>query len=315
MRLAAHAVPALAAAGPPAGHASAVLLGLMYGVLHVVGPDHLGTIMSLSAAATPKRAFRVGALWSLGHTLGMAIAAALIIAAQRYFSVDIKAWESFGDYAIGTFMVFVGVCLFALEDSYISKSADGSTSLKACDCHGHVATDPEAQPSVPEVTTSGRSPKKTRFAAEYGGCSDSKCLDEACAQPKESLVTEESQGMWQSLSSTLLGVAQGVCCPMGLVGLVILTSLSALSMALFFLVFLTVSTVGTGAMSLAWARVVVSGGSGYSTHALYRASCGITVLMGIAWIVANYCGVLDKLNYAENMAPSVLRGATNSTMQ
>jgi len=294
-----------------------VLLGLIYGVLHVVGPDHLGTVMSLSAAATPKRAFSVGALWSLGHTIGMATAAALIVAAQRYLSIDIKAWESFGDYVIGAFMVFIGIYLFAREGTYISKSADGSTSLMACDCHGQAASEEgvgaEPPPSIPEMAHSRRSPKKTRFA-EYGGCSDSTCLDEACVQPKKSQVTDESQGMWQSLSSALLGAAQGVCCPMGLVGLVILTSLSAVSMALFFLVFLTVSTVGTGAMALAWARLVESGGSGFSAHALYRASCGFTVLMGVAWIVANYCGVLDKLNYAENMAPTWPRGA-NATMQ
>jgi len=315
MRLSAHTVPVLAAgSAPPGWQASAALLGLIYGVLHVVGPDHLGTIMSLSAAATPKRAFSVGALWSFGHTIGMVAAAACIIAAQRYLSIDVEAIETIGDYAIGAFMVFVGIYLFAREGAYISTDADGSTSLKACDCHGLAANEEsaglEAPPSIPELAGNGRSPKKTKFA-EDGGCSDSKCLDEACPKPKESLATAESQ--WQNLSSVLLGVVQGVCCPMGLVGLVILTRLSATSMVLFFLVFLVVSTVGTGALALTWSRLV-SHGAGFSTQILYRTSCGFTVLMGIAWLVANYYGVLEKLNYAQKLAPALLQ-VSNSTMQ
>ena len=31
----------------------------------------------------------------------------------------------------------------------------------------------------------------------------------------------------------------------------------------------------------------------------YRASCWFTLLLGILWIVANYCDILTKLNYAE----------------
>lgn len=273
-------------------HTSVAILGLIYGFLHVVGPDHLGTVMSLSVAATPTRAFSVGAWWSLGHTLGMACVAGLLVLVQHMFTVDVKAWESIGDYIIGLSMMLCGVYFLAREKQYVSESADGSASLKACECHGHGAH--EEHTSQDAAAEQPGPPSKPKPIASGGG-GDSQC--EPCG-PAES-EAQAQLGMRQRIWAGLLGVMQGMCCPMGLMGLVILASLPASSIAEFILIFLVVSCVGTGTMALTWARFA-SSGTVVSTRSLYRASCSITILIGLAWVVAKHFGVLHVLNYAHH---------------
>jgi len=43
------------------GQMSAVLMGLMCGLLHAVGPDHLATLVTFSTLMEPMQAARVGA--------------------------------------------------------------------------------------------------------------------------------------------------------------------------------------------------------------------------------------------------------------
>merc|ERR1719277_307897 len=106
----------------------------------------------------------------------------------------------------------------------------------------------------------------------------------------------------------LLGVLQGMCCPLGLVGIAFLASLPPSGIFVFVAVFLVVSVVGTGAVASLWryfsSNPVLT--SAVSSKTLYRLSCGFTVLLGAAWIAANFYGVLDRLNYAEGAHPERL---------
>jgi len=107
-----------------------------------------------------------------------------------------------------------------------------------------------------------------------------------------------------NIQGALLGVLQGMCCPMGLVGIAFLTSLPPMGIAVFIITFLLVSAVGTGAVACLWLQFASSSvfGSSISSRTLYRLSCGFTVLLGAVWILANFYGMLDKLNYAEGGA-------------
>jgi len=58
------------------------LLGLALGVRHTIEPDHLaavGTFVS-RAAQPPRRAALVGAMWGAGHTAGLLVLGALVLA-------------------------------------------------------------------------------------------------------------------------------------------------------------------------------------------------------------------------------------------
>jgi len=98
-----------------------------------------------------------------------------------------------------------------------------------------------------------------------------------------------------------LGTLQGLCCPMGAMGIAFLASLPPVGIAVFTVIFFLVSVVGTGAVSSLWLRFAsrTADSNAISSRTLYRLSCAFTVVLGVAWIVANYFDVLDKLNYAE----------------
>jgi len=112
-------------------------------------------------------------------------------------------------------------------------------------------------------------------------------------------------GLWQDVSSALFGIFQGLCCPMGLVGISFVASLPSAGIAVFMVTFLTVSAVGMGCFASAWATMMQSQMfSKFTSKLIYRVSCLFTFCLGTMWIIANYLGVLDKLNYAEHHSKS-----------
>mmetsp|Transcript_114683 Transcript_114683/g.297197 ORF Transcript_114683/g.297197 Transcript_114683/m.297197 type:complete len:391 (+) Transcript_114683:49-1221(+) len=342
----------------------ATLLGIAYGLLHIVGPDHLGTLISLSAAAAPRKAFFVGAAWSLGHCAGMVFVAIVAVVLEKATHVDVEAWEHIGDYVIGISMVLCGAYFVLREDQYLQEDADGGVSLRACACHGagghhgthehsHENTQPlpDAAVAAPRrlgcPTRQRKGKSRLRACSSYGaGCSpgpnDQNCGSECCTSSGESSSDGAKQhqangsaGMESlppppppaeielgtpqmrllaaeggkestnfsgaSLTSAMIGILQGLCCPMGMVGVAFLTTLPAHGIALFLITFLLVSALGTGLVASGWAVLMRTKAlSGFSTKVLYRGSCGFTFTLGATWIIANYIGVLDKLNYAEH---------------
>jgi len=81
--------------------------GLLAGSLHVVtGPDHLAALAPLAVDDT-KRAARVGAIWGLGHGLGVcAVGSIGIFAAQ---ALDVNLVSSWSEFLVGLVLVLVGV--------------------------------------------------------------------------------------------------------------------------------------------------------------------------------------------------------------
>merc|ERR1719296_492760 len=119
-----------------------------------------------------------------------------------------------------------------------------------------------------------------RLSAAFNQCQDACCVpvpevahveaaveaDEALAERLPLLPASASKGepvkadkvsnihMYAAfdIQGALLGVLQGMCCPMGLVGIAFLTSLPPMGIAVFVVVFLAVSAVGTGLVSACW---------------------------------------------------------------
>jgi hypothetical protein len=107
-------------------------------------------------------------------------------------------------------------------------------------------------------------------------------------------------------AGAVLGVFQGMCCPTGLVGVSFLVSLPLAGIFCFLMTFTAFSSIGTGAIAMVWAHATRGGVvAGISQKTLYRVSCGFTLLLGAFWIVANYGGFIEKLDYTEFMSSSL----------
>lgn len=83
------------------------LAGLSAGALHVVsGPDHLAALGPV-ASARPKHAVRLGALWGLGHGVGVLIAAGLVRAVGSAF--DLSTVSTWAEVIVGVALIALGV--------------------------------------------------------------------------------------------------------------------------------------------------------------------------------------------------------------
>ena len=81
--------------------------GLVAGSLHVVsGPDHLAALAPL-AVDDSRRSARLGALWGLGHGLGVCVLGALGMYARALF--DIELMSTWSEVLVGVVLVLVGL--------------------------------------------------------------------------------------------------------------------------------------------------------------------------------------------------------------
>lgn len=87
--------------------ALAIASGAAAGLAHVyAGPDHLAALMPL-AMHDQARAARAGAMWGLGHGLGVLALGGLGIVARSLINVEaISAWSEF---SVGFLLVVVGI--------------------------------------------------------------------------------------------------------------------------------------------------------------------------------------------------------------
>ena len=84
----------------------AVLTGLAAGFLHVLaGPDHLAAVAPL-AVSTERAAWRSGLVWGVGHTAGVLLVGALLLAFRELLPLDaLSAWS---ERAVGAALIAIG---------------------------------------------------------------------------------------------------------------------------------------------------------------------------------------------------------------
>lgn len=284
-----------------AGH-----LGVIYGALHALGPDHIGTLIALSAAAGEEAAFRVGCMWGFTHSLGMVLVCAVFIPLHRdASSATAEVLAHYGNYIVGATMVLCAMYFIIWEASYMNAQGDGNILLATCQCHRLIDSTggPDDKPNKQQ-----QKKRKVRFC-EYG--TTDRCEHGVQPRTLSTLASDPEQAATPPLDesceaypvtaarSGLLGFLQGVCCPIGLVGISVAADLPTVGRMLVFLViFSFVSALGTGVFSHCWARLVRSGAGGavtfFSPMLAYRCSCSFTLLLGIVWMVANAFGILDQ---------------------
>jgi len=81
--------------------------GIVAGALHVVsGPDHLAALAPI-AMDDPARGVRVGAIWGLGHGLGVCALGGLGLALRQV--VDVGSWSQWSELTVGVLLIGIGV--------------------------------------------------------------------------------------------------------------------------------------------------------------------------------------------------------------
>lgn len=480
VELPSHAEEVALALGSTTSFPAAILLGCLYGSLVALAPDHLGTVMTLSAGSTDAEAFRVGGAWGLGHSAGMGLVFMTFYAVEHVFGLSSEGWETYSDYAVGVSMILCALYFIVREKQYIKENADGTQTLVACDCCAPIQLAPKPELCVrvgtpparnyntfgqgvqsfnprvksafgqgvqsynprlnsgfgqgvqifsPKVSgglgqsfapkfssvskgsqgssskdrgQSGKSAKglsssrttstqlsddvdleegdekpstppraeeppasplprgggpsagggrknpplptaaAASSAAEGGktgratmcfpvGTKDSGTLIKKKGQrdspasdvergPKQggdevmgsdapaALTCPNAAGMqlfgWshRDVNGAIVGTVQGFCCPMCLVGASFASVLNTPARcAVFVVAFVVMSVIVTGLLALVWSRIARSGSHWVSSKIVYRATCTFTLCLGVVWIIANYLGEVNLLEWTKHL--------------
>mmetsp|Transcript_16179 Transcript_16179/g.33429 ORF Transcript_16179/g.33429 Transcript_16179/m.33429 type:complete len:319 (+) Transcript_16179:108-1064(+) len=299
------------------------VMGIICGSMHALGPDHLATLAAFSTLLEPWAAARVGVYWGLGHCAGVAGVALLVFLAGRIPWLHIDSWERNGDYVIGFSMIVVAVYFIVREEQYVQLDNRGQLVVKGCSCHSepHVLEEARKASQHEEAheassehshgsgkSQAGGSPK---FCSSFGSdaCGDD-CHHHHSAEETTPLIAHKADAtQGRDLKGALVGMIQGMCCPMGLIQLGYLAGRNAADTVVFIIVTIAVSVCGTASAAAAWAALTRSGlGNTISPRFMYRISCGLAFMLGIVWISANYLDVLDKVNYAEHGSAEGISG-------
>jgi len=285
---------------PSNGQMSGIIMGIMCGMMHAVGPDHLATLLAFSTLMEPLQAARVGAAWGLGHSIGIISIAFLVLCIGQLPFVNIDRWEYYGDYVIGASMIVVATYFIVKEDQYLETQDDGKIVVRGCACHGKPAdrclpiTDDKASKKKGTKGTKG-----TKFCTEFCQSSSVSSTDEEEASETTPLFGSDKTGSDRDVQSGLVGMLQGLCCPMGLIGMGYMTGRSPLEIFVFVSVSVVVSILGTAGIAATWAYLTTSNlASEVNPRFIYRFSCALALVLGVAWVVLNYLDVLDQVNYA-----------------
>jgi ABC-type nickel/cobalt efflux system permease component RcnA len=120
---------------------TAVLTGLLAGVVHVLtGPDHLAAVAPI-AADSRGRAWSAGLMWGIGHSSGTWLLAAVAIAFREAIRVDVVS--EWSERVVG--VVLIGVGLWALRRVLIGHvHAHNHTHGGVTHVHIHAHAHPHA---------------------------------------------------------------------------------------------------------------------------------------------------------------------------
>ena len=89
----------------------AALAGVAAGLVHVVsGPDHLAAVAPLAADGGHRQQWRAGLQWGLGHTAGVLLIGALLIAFREVLPID--RISGAGERVVGAALLVVAVWAF-----------------------------------------------------------------------------------------------------------------------------------------------------------------------------------------------------------
>lgn len=254
--------------------------GVIAGVLHaVLGPDHLCTIVTLSACQGAE-AFWFGVQWATGHVTGMSVVGVVFVMLNANFGDEVlESYEHYADYALGVLLILFGAYFLKNADLYFDS--EWKPRKATCSCHG-----PSPHP-VPD-----------RHADDAEGAQGAQDQESAPLLGARGHQASGKPQLVRRVGSLFAGFVQGIACPAGVVGLLMLREYAknALEMFLFIATFFVVTALAMGTMAMAYGVLTercISSGS--LARLIYCCSCGASLLLGTAWIGLNATGALDGL--------------------
>jgi len=290
-----------------------LVLGILLG-LFLIGPDHLGTLMALSTLTSGFDSFRRGFYWGVGHSIGVVLLCPLFLALEYMTSnkVSRESWEYYGDIFIGTSMIAVAMYFLCNEDSYLQKREDGTYMAKGCGCHSLPPSLSASNDSTPETYIRSSPVPIPVDDADGADRKVKKCNPCSPGVGKQTTSSEDLSWTLLFVRNSLLGVLQGLCCPLGMTAgtgfISRVTATSSTPMLVAFVVeFAIASGVGAGMIALGWGVLTMTGSrSCISGRVLYLATCILLLLFGIVWLVAHSLGVLDHIDFGDKIHNKLL---------
>lgn len=253
--------------------------GVIAGMAHVVlGPDHLCTIVTLSACQGAE-AFWFGVRWAGGHLTGMAVIGTIVgfLNAAKIGSLNFEVYEHYAYYMVGCMLISMGLYFILNAEKYFD--AEWAPKQASCACHAHPDQDSRLAKNNAEDYGSGDE------EAHHGHPkADKKAAIKAFVQVP---------GMRES-GSMLIGFAQGIACPAGVVGMVFLKQYGPLEMVIFITIFFMVTTLAMGLLAMGYGMLTRSCvSSKVLGRSIYYTSCALSLCLGVLWIVLNATNNLD----------------------
>lgn len=100
----------------------------------LAGPDHLAAVAPLAVRDT-RRAWRAGLTWGIGHTAGVLMVGALLLAFRELLPIDaLSAWS---ERAVGAALVAIGVWgLWSVRRPHTHHHVSGRASFAMGTMHG-----------------------------------------------------------------------------------------------------------------------------------------------------------------------------------
>lgn len=251
--------------------------GIIAGLLHtVLGPDHLCTIATLSACQGTE-AFGFGVRWAGGHIAGLGlVAVVLAVLGANCSSEAVQGYEHYADYGIGALLVIFGGYFIMNSGKYFD--VEWNPNFAGCACHSH-----SSQADSEILHEEEHLPLRPK------------------AREGDAAGHEKHDGGLRRAGSTLMGFVQGVACPGGIVGMGFLHQYirSFWQLLLFVSIFFVVTSLAMGCLAMAYGvltqRYFTSATLG---RAIYCASCLLSILLGLAWIILTMTDCLDLHRHA-----------------
>uniref|UniRef100_K3X5J3 Nickel/cobalt efflux system n=1 Tax=Globisporangium ultimum (strain ATCC 200006 / CBS 805.95 / DAOM BR144) TaxID=431595 RepID=K3X5J3_GLOUD len=290
-----------------------IITAVCLGVVHILtGPDHLGALAALSSGRSWRAAFALGLQWGCGHSVGILSVAAICLGIGHALNLG-GGFRALWNYATGAFLVAIG--LWTLYDAKTDFEVQTKPVSKWSYVECHDKTYYQTQLSPKSNKTSGLCGSFWPQGSQQQEEEDSKTNQKKTQQSATAV-------------SVCVGLFHGVAGPGGVLGILPVLAMqhddgdgavllhavvylacfclsSMLCMGIFAALYGELThRVATNARRQPSATKIQSHDSDSEdkkhaaaliTFRVAMASSLLSILVGIAWLVLQACGVLDHV--------------------